>query len=68
MSDVTKVVNYFRKKNPSLLFGWVLNASEGDLAIVTNGVGSSHRRCSVRKVFLAISQNSQKTSVPESLF
>ena len=26
------------------------------------------RRCSVKKVFLEVSQNSQKTPVPESLF
>ena len=26
------------------------------------------QRCSVKKVFLEISQNSQKTSVPESFF
>ena len=26
------------------------------------------RRCSVKKVFLEISQNSQETPVPESLF
>ena len=30
--------------------------------------GSSHRRCSVKKVFLKISQISQKTPVLESLF
>ena len=31
-------------------------------------LGSSHWRCSVRKVFLEISQNLQKTPAPESLF
>ena len=29
---------------------------------------SSYQRCSVKKVFLEISQNSQETLVPESLF
>ena len=29
---------------------------------------NSHQRCSIKKVFLEISQNSQKTPVPEPLF
>ena len=61
---------------PLLLFSLEISifigANKSELLILTfqsHAIRSSYRRCSVKKVFFEISQNSQeKTPVPETLF
>ena len=61
---------------PLLLFSLeisiFIDANKSELLILTfqsHAIRSSYRRCSVKKVFFEISQNSQeKTPVPETLF
>ena len=49
----------FLKKVPSYMFDWVLNSS---LYLVLDRIRSSHGSCSLKKVFLKLSQNSQENT------
>ena len=44
------------------------NDNEKYITSIRHKYRSSHQRCSAKKVFLEISQNSQRTPVPRPLF